>query len=435
MKNKLSSLKAFLLKLLDPREWTILLSTLLISGLLVSSIFLFKPDSHEFDPDDIPFERIGYDVFAKTSGGDIRNLFNTSYEIRYQKVYPESFAEMARGIYVDNVPFIHKVADCHYMYRLDENDVSSPIINNLFVVNDSYGSEEWLQIPSHLYFLLERGLELTIATDFKFNIFVGEIVNFWEDILENSYDYLNRDPYYNPDQADLLERLTSYIPMNQQEVDDTLELKMVGDDHYVRFNSFKGAPHGDLAITLAGIAKGYANDILAPLLKENELEHGFIYGGSSSISTLGSKYSGNPWQWQLEGPTEAAPYAFYINRNGQYSFSTSGGYQGVYIPIDDGYLLRHHIVNPETGYPAKQQLEINIISADLPSYMLDAYSTALMNMTIEEGLALKASINNQGRELEIAWINIIDNGRVEVNYTSGYQQYITELDNLLYHIV
>ena len=99
MKNKLSSLKAFLLKLLDPREWTILLSTLLISGLLVSSIFLLKPDSHEFDPDDIPFERIGYDVFAKTSGGDIRNLFNTSYEIRYQKVYPESFAEMARGIY------------------------------------------------------------------------------------------------------------------------------------------------------------------------------------------------------------------------------------------------------------------------------------------------------------------------------------------------
>ncbi|HPM07803.1 MAG TPA: hypothetical protein PLL60_03345, partial [Bacilli bacterium] len=85
MKNRLLRFKAFLLKLLDPREWTILLSTLLISGLLVSSIFIFKPDSDEFDPDDIPFERIGYDVFAKTSGGEIRNIFNTSYEIRYQK--------------------------------------------------------------------------------------------------------------------------------------------------------------------------------------------------------------------------------------------------------------------------------------------------------------------------------------------------------------
>ncbi|MFA5481431.1 MAG: FAD:protein FMN transferase [Bacilli bacterium] len=435
MKNKLSRLKAFLLKLLDPREWTILLSTLLISGLLVSSIFIFKPDSHEFDPDDIPFERIGYDVFAKTSGGEIRNIFNTSYEIRYQKVYPETYAEMARDIYVDNVPFIHKVADCHYAYRLDENNISSPIINNLFVINESYGSEEWLQIPEHLYFLLEKGLELTIATDFKFNIFVGEVVNFWQDILKNSSDYLNRDPYYNPDQADLLERLTSYIPMNQQEVEDTLKLKMVGDDHYVRFNSFKSAPHGDLSITLAGIAKGYANDVLAPLLNENELEHGFIYGGSSSISTLGSKYSGNPWQWQLEGPTEDAPYAFYINRDGQYSFSTSGGYLGVNIPIDDGYILRHHIVDPETGYPADQQLQISLISADLPSYMLDAYSTALMNMTIEEGLELKAFINNQGKELELAWINIIDNDQVEVNYTSGYQQYITELDNLIYHVV
>ena len=58
-----------------------------------------------------------------------------------------------------------------------------------------------------------------------------------------------------------------------------------------------------------------------------------------------------------------------------------------------------------------------------------------MNMTIEEGLELKASINDQGKELEIAWINIVDNEKVEVNYTSGYQQYITELDNLIYHVV
>jgi hypothetical protein len=56
-------------------------------------------------------------------------------------------------------------------------------------------------------------------------------------------------------------------------------------------------------------------------------------------------------------------------------------------------------------------------------------------MTIEEGLELKASINDQGKELEIAWINIIDNGDVEVKYTSGYQQYLTELENLIYHVV
>ena len=435
MKNRLLRFKAFLLKLLDPREWTILLSTLLISGLLVSSIFLFKPDSDEFDPDDIPFERIGYDVFAKTSGGEIRNIFNTSYEIRYQKVYPESFAEMARDIYVDNVPFIHKVADRHYMYHLDENDLSSPIINNLYMVNEAYDSNNWLKIPDHLYYLLEEGLELTIATDFKFNIFVGEVVAFWEDVLENSDDYLNRDPFYNHDQADLLARLTSYVPMNQQQAEETLELKIENHDYYVRFNQFNDAPHGDLSLTLAGIAKGYANDVLTPLLNENELEHGFIYGGASSISTLGSKYSGAPWQWQLVGPSEDAPYAFNINRGGQYSFSTSGGYMGVNIPTEDGYILRHHIVNPQTGYPAEQQLQINLISADLPSCALDAYSTALMNMTIEEGLELKASINDQGKELEIAWINIIDNGDVEVKYTSGYQQYLTELENLIYHVV
>ncbi len=435
MKDKVSRINAFLLKMLDPHEWIILLSTLLISGLLVSSIFWIKPQNTEFDPDSIPLERIGYDVFAKTYNGEIRNIFNTSYEIRYQKVYPESFAEMARDIYVDNVPFIHKLADRHYMYRLDEDDVSSPVINNLYMVNEAYDTDTWLQIPDHLYFLLERGLELTIASHFKFNIFVGEVVDFWEDVIENSDDYLNRDPIYNSEQSDLLNRLTSYIPMNQQEVDDTLELKIVDDDYYVRFNRFNDAPRGDLSLTLAGIAKGYANDLLAPLLTENELEHGFIYGGASSISTLGSTFSTSPWQWQLEGPTPSTPYAFYIKRGGQYSFSTSGGYQGINIPIDDGYVLRHHIVDPTTGYPSTQQLQINLMSADLSSSILDAYSTALMSMTIEEGLELKTSINNQGKELEIAWINIIDNDNVEVNYTSGYAQYITELDNLIYHVV
>jgi hypothetical protein len=56
-------------------------------------------------------------------------------------------------------------------------------------------------------------------------------------------------------------------------------------------------------------------------------------------------------------------------------------------------------------------------------------------MTIEEGLQLKTSVNNEGQELEVAWINIIDNGDVEVKYTSGYQQYIIEIDDLLYHVV
>ena len=233
----------------------------------------------------------------------------------------------------------------------------------------------------------------------------------------------------------MLARLTSYVPMNQQQAEETLELKIENHDYYVRFNQFNDAPHGDLSLTLAGIAKGYANDILTPLLIENELEHGFIYGGGSSISTLGSKYSSNLWKWQLEGPNEATPYAFYINRGGQYSFSTSGGYMGINIPTNDGSLRRHHIVNPETGYPADQQLQINVISADLPSDRLDALSTALMNMTIEEGLQLKTSVNNEGQELEVAWINIIDNGDVEVKYTSGYQQYLTELENLIYHVV
>lgn len=435
MKNKAINLKGFLLKLLDAREWIILLSTFALSGLLISSIFWINFDNNEFDPDNIPLQRIGYDVFAKTTNNDIRNMFNTNYEIRYQKVYPESFADMARDVYVSNIPLIHKLADRHYMYHLDENDLSSPIINNLYMVNEAYDSNNWLKIPDHLYYLLEEGLELTIATDFKFNIFVGEVVAFWEDVLENSDDYLNRDPFYNHDQADLLARLTSYVPMNQQQAEETLELKIENHDYYVRFNQFNDAPHGDLSLTLAGIAKGYANDVLTPLLNENELEHGFIYGGGSSISTLGSKYSGAPWQWQLVGPSEDAPYAFNINRGGQYSFSTSGGYMGVNVPTEDGYILRHHIVNPQTGYPAEQQLQINLISADLPSYLLDAYSTALMNMTIEEGLELKASINDQGKELEIAWINIVDNEKVEVNYTSGYQQYITELDNLIYHVV
>jgi thiamine biosynthesis lipoprotein ApbE len=436
MKKDMLKIKTFLLKLLSPREWVILFSTFAISGLLISSIFWLKLDDNDFDPDNIELQCVGYDVYVKTTTGDIRNIFNTSYEIRYQKVYPESFYDDVKNIYVENIPIIHKVADRHYMYRDVENDNSSPIINNLYKVNESYDTNTWIQIPYHLYFLLERGIELTIATDFKFNIFVGEVVSFWEDVIENIRDYQNPDdPYYNNDQANLVNRLTSYIPTTEQQINETLQLNTINDDYYVRFNRFNDAPHGDLSITLAGIAKGYGNDVLTPLLLENELEHGFIFGGASSISTLGNKFSGNPWQWRLEGPTLNTPYAFYIDRSDQYSFSTSGGYMGRNILIDDGFVLRHHIINPETGYPSDHQLQINVMSKDLPSYALDAISTALMNMTIEEGLQLKTSLNDQGNELEIAWINIIDNGQVAVDYTAGYQQYITELDDLIYNIV
>ena len=115
-----------------------------------------------------------------------------------------------------------------------------------------------------------------------------------------------------------------------------------------------------MKVDLGAIAKGYAADEVARVLSEHGVEHAIINLGGNII-VMGENPKGTPWKIGVQDP-----------------FSSRGGYMGVVSARDktivtsgiyERYLeqdgeVYHHILDPETGYPAETGLAAVSIITD-----------------------------------------------------------------------
>ena len=90
---------------------------------------------------------------------------------------------------------------------------------------------------------------------------------------------------------------------------------------------------------------------------------------------------------------------------------TSGIYERFYIVDGKQY---HHIIDPETLFPSEYFASVTILCEN--SGMADALSTAVFNMSFEEGKALVERLNNT----EALWV--FTDGTVKSS--SGFENYI-----------
>ena len=425
---------------LTPKEIVVVSVSVLLSGLLVSSIFWSGEQ-----PAHSEYIYLGYDINIVTSEDESIGPFDSVYTVYYEKDRPASEKAQVQEILAENVPGLHKAFDRHHDYYVDDNNHALGLMTNLKTLNESFGSGETLEISKDLYDILVLGKNLTISTGGAFNMFIGELSDYWNNRITADYvddyrtNYQTMDPDWNPVEKAKVDRLKSVLPMTEAEINEILTLSVSDGHYYARYNAFKDALPGEISITLGGIAKGYANDIISELLEDQGLTHGAIYGGGSSLMALGDHDSDEGWDIPVESPTFQADFAFDIVRQGVFNMSTSGGYLGVWIPsatVPGDYVLRHHIIDPRTGYPSLYHMEVNISSADISNAELDALSTAFICLNEADGLELRQQYRSVEKELNVAWINPVDlnfstseiTGYVLVRYTAGYEQFMVRRD-------
>ncbi len=435
---KIKTFFNFLSQLLSPQEWTITIVTFLLSGMIISSIFWLDVENN---PDEVTsYDTIGLNIYVHTSNEPVRTLFpfHSAYLVKYEKIYPLEQRQQVYEILNEEVPHLHKISDRNYRFYRDD---AQPELGNMVTirdVNEAYGSGAWLEVDDYLYQIIKIGKQLTILTNSNYNFFVGRLSDYWNELISDGtypYEYENYDPYFNPSEQAIVTLLQSYIPKTSEEINATLELKE-DNGYFVRFNTFNNAPLGELQITLGGIAKGFANDVVSARLIENRLTHGYISGGQSSNSALGSRYNNKPWTWYMNSPRNTgSEFAYELKRAGAFNLSTSGGYNGVPIMIDGEVVWRHHIIDPWTGFPSREQLHVSVMSSDVSSAELDALSTAIMNLTREEAMVVRDYYQNLGFEFEIAWIDLATEASLNVYYTSGYEAYLTKYPENTYSLV
>ncbi len=133
-------------------------------------------------------------------------------------------------------------------------------------------------------------------------------------------------------------------------------------------------------IDLGGIAKGYAVERGAAILRDNGVEHGIVTAGGDS-RIVGDR-RGKPWVVGVRHPRDKQRVVTRMPLRDE-AISTSGDYERYFE--EDG-VRYHHIIQPTTGRPAGAVYSVTVIGPD--ATMTDGLSTSVFVLGVAAGLAL-----------------------------------------------
>ncbi len=124
-----------------------------------------------------------------------------------------------------------------------------------------------------------------------------------------------------------------------------------------------------MALGTGGIAKGYALDRAAEVLKRAGIEHYMLYGGGQ-VQVGGFKH-GRPWRVGIQHPRRGDAFFGFFEVTDR-SISTSGDYERFHV--DERGRRWHHILDPRTGEPARGVMSVTVLAPT--GLYADALSTA-----------------------------------------------------------
>lgn len=248
---------------------------------------------------------------------------------------------------------------------------------NLKTVNDTAALHP-VKVDSRIIDLIEFARQLYEETGGQVNIAMGAVLRIWHDYREFGVE--NPDRAEVPDMA-LLRRAAEHTDFNDVIVDRQAGTVFFADP--------------ELKLDVGAVAKGYAVEQTARRLEAMGVDHLLISVGGN-VRAVGGKPGGArdiPWSVSVQNPSGGEDLCLVSVFSS--SVVTSGGSIRRYTV--DG-VTYHHIIDPDTLLPARHHLSVTVRCRD--SGLADALSTALFNMTYEEGLAY---LENRP-EVQVLWV-------------------------------
>ena len=206
--------------------------------------------------------------------------------------------------------------------------------------------------------LMEQALEICRRTDGALDLSIYPIVRAWG---------FTTGSYQVPDEAEIqaLLPLVDYRKIQYDAATGTVTL-----------------PEG-MEIDLGSVAKGYAGQLAAQMLREHGVQSALLNLGGN-VQTVGAKPDGSPWQIGIKDPQgEDAMMVLSVEDQ---AVVASGGYERYFEQDGQTYW---HIMDPSTGHPADSGL-ISVTIVGDEGVVCDGLSTALFVMGLEKAADLWA---------------------------------------------
>jgi len=231
-------------------------------------------------------------------------------------------------------------------------------------INASAGIKP-VQVHDDTFKVIERAYYFASLSEGAFDPTVGPLVSLWGFGSEN---------FNIPSQ----EEIDSILPLvNWQNIELDTDKKTV----------FLMQP--GMALDLGAIAKGYAADEIALIVRKSEVKRAIIDLGGNVI-ICGEKEDKSPWKVGIQSPGRARGIPVVTLHTAEKTIVTSGVYERYFT---DNGIHYHHLMDPSTGYPARSGLlSVSIITDN--SMDADALSTVVFVLGYEKGRVLVDSLPN-----------------------------------------
>lgn len=297
-------------------------------------------------------------------------LLNTIVTITVYDSQDEGIIDGAMKLIKDYEEIYSRTIETSELYKLNHGNLEK-----------ADGGLYSYKITNTLADILDKGLYYSNLSGGKFDITVAPITTQW--------DFTSEDAVI-PEKNDL----EAALPLVNYK-------NMLLEDNTVTFRK-KG-----MEVDLGAIAKGYIADKVKEYLLEKGVESAMINLGGN-ILVVGKKPSGEAFKVGIQKPFAGRNEIVAAMEITDKSVVSSGIYER-YIMKDDKFY--HHIIDPSTGYPYKNDLvAVTIISNK--SVDGDGLSTSCFALGLEKGMDLIESLEDTYA------IFITDD--YELHYTEGF---------------
>ena len=146
-------------------------------------------------------------------------------------------------------------------------------------------------------------------------------------------------------------------------------------------------------IDLGGIAKGYAVDRVAALLRERQVESAVISAGGSSVYGLGAPPGREAWEVAIEDPVTRGKTARTIRLKDR-ALSVAGSAEKSF---EAGGVTYAHIMDPRSGWPVQGVLSVAVLAPSATAG--DALDNAFFVLGAEGSRAYLRAADGRGSRL------------------------------------